>query len=176
LAKVLFAEGRKTDSGENFYEVNPKGYVPALRLDDGEVLTEGVAIVQYLANQAPSANLMPKKGSMPYYRMLEWLTFVSSEMHKGFGPLFNPNLPPAEKAAVVEKLMKRYDYVEKSLSGVSYLLGNDFSIADAYCYTILRWTPRAGIDLSKYPNISAYMKRVEARPAVQAALKEEGLI
>ena len=176
IVKVLFADGRTTESGENFYDINPMGYVPTLRLDNGEVLTEGVAIVQYLADQAPSANLVPQKGSMPYYRTLEWLTFISSELHKGFSPLFRSGISETEKAQVVERLAKRYDRLEKALSTGSYLLGDIFTVADAYCYTILRWTPRAGIDLSKYPNLSEYMKRIETRSAVQVALKEEGLL
>ncbi len=176
MVKVLFAGGRTTETGENFYDINPMGYVPTLRLDNGEVLTEGVAIVQYLADQAPSANLVPQKGSMPYYRTLEWLTFISSELHKGFSPLFRSGISEAEKASVVERLAKRYDRLEKALSTGAYLLGDIFTVADAYCYTILRWTPRAGIDLSKYPNLSAYMKRIETRSSVQVALKEEGLV
>ena len=176
MVKVLFADGRMTETGENFYDINPMGYVPALRLDNGEVLTEGAAIVQYLADQAPSAKLLPPKGSMSYYRTLEWLTFISSELHKGFSPLFRTGISEEEKAPVVERLAKRYDHLEKSLSTGPYLLGDIFTVADAYCYTILRWTPRAGIDLSKYPNLSAYIKRIETRPAVQAALKEEGLV
>lgn len=148
--------------------------MPALRLDSGEVLTEGATIVQYLSDQAPQKHLTPEKGTMDYYRTLEWLTFIGTELHKGFGPLFNPALPEAEKTKVVEKLQKRYAYIESALAGKEYL-ASSFTIADAYCYTILRWNPRAGIDLAKYPNISAFMARVAARPAVKQALAEEGL-
>jgi glutathione S-transferase len=169
------AEGRTTAEGENFFEVNPKGgYVPALRIDDTEVMSEGVAIVQYLADQAPEKNLTPEKGTMPYYHTLEWLTYISSEMHKGFGIFFRADAPETEKTMATEKLNKRFAYVESILATREYLVGT-FSIADAYCYTILRWSPRAGIDLATYPNLSNYMKRMEARESVALALKEEGL-
>jgi len=173
LDKVDFANGRKTEDGSTLFEINSKGYVPMLRLDNGEVLTEGVAIIQYLADQAPEKNLMPASG-MPHYRALEWLTFINSEIHKGYSPLFNPAITEDAKSAVVEKLEKRYGYVEAALAGKEYALG-EFSIADAYLYTILRWTPRSGIDLGKYPNISAFMERMKARPGVAKALSEEGL-
>jgi glutathione S-transferase len=175
LDRVNFADGRKTEDGSTLNEVNPKGYVPALRLDDGQVLTEGVTIVQYLADQAPEKHLLPERGSMPYYHALEWLTFISSELHKSFSPLFNPQITDDAKKAAVEKIQKRYAYVEEALDGKQYLLGDTFCIADAYLYTILRWTPRAGIDLSAYPNITEYMERMHARPGVQKALSEEGL-
>ena len=177
LSKVTFsAEGRTTGEGEDFFKVNPRGgYVPACRLDDGEVLIEGPAIIQYLADQAPGKDLLPERGSRAYYEALSWITFVSTELHKGFSPLFRSDLPEAEKAAVVDRLKKRYAYVEEALSGKSYLLGDAFSIADAYLYTIVRWSPKADIALSDYPNLSAFMGRMEARTAVRTALEEEGL-
>jgi glutathione S-transferase len=177
ISRVTFnADGaRTTEQGENFFEVNPRGgYVPAFRLDNGEVLAEGAAIIQYLADQAPGKSLAPEKGTMEHYRMLEWLTFISTEMHKGFSIFFGKDAPESEKVKAKEKLQKRFAYVEGALAGKEYVLGT-FSIADAYCYSILRWSPRADLDLSVYPNITAFMKRMEGRAEVQAALTEEGL-
>lgn len=176
LEKVIFtATGRTTEPhGENYYEVNPRGYVPALRLDTGEVMTEGVAIIQYLADQAPGMNLMPTHQTPEYYRALEWLTFISSEVHKGFSIFFNSAAPEEQKAPARERLVKRFEWVNAALEGKEYLLGT-FSIADAYLYTILRWHPKASLDLSVYPNIAAYYARMGSRPAVQTALTEEGL-
>lgn len=176
LEKVVFSPtGRTTEPhAENYYEVNPRGYVPALRIEGGGVITEGVAIIQYLADQAPSKNLMPKYQSPEYYRALVWLTFVSTEMHKGFGIFFNKDTTEEVKTAGREKLSKRFEWVNAALEGKEYLLGT-FSIADAYCYTILRWSPKANIDLATYPNIAAFMALMAARPAVRQALTEEGL-
>ena len=177
LSKATFnADGtRTTEQGEDFFKVNPKGgYVPALRISDSEVLTEGVAIVQYLSDQAPEKNLTPEKGTMAYYELLEILTFISSELHKGFSPLFRKDLPESEKEMVITKLKKRIAYIETILSQKEYLLG-EFSIADAYCYTIMRWAPKGPIMLSEYPGVSKFMKTMEAREAVAAALAEEGL-
>jgi glutathione S-transferase len=176
LDTVDFANGRATEDGSTLYEVNPgKGYVPALRLDDGSVLTEGVAIIQYLADQAPEKKLMPERGSTAYYHALEWLTFISSEVHKGFSPLYNPAITEDAKKAVLERLAKRLEYIEGALAGKEYLLGDAFTLPDAYLYTILRWAPKFAIDLSAYPHVSSYVERVRARPAVATALEEEGL-
>ncbi|MDR3547703.1 MAG: glutathione transferase GstA [Candidatus Pacebacteria bacterium] len=176
LSKVSFsAEGRTTEQGEDFFKVNPKGgYVPALRLDDDEVLTEGVAIVQYLADQVPTKSLVPKQGTLEHYRLLELLTFINSELHKGFSGFFRSGLADDEMAFLKDRLLKRFAYVNEALEGKEYLLGT-FSIADAYAYTILRWTKRFEISLAEFPNIVAFMKRMEGRPAVQKALAEEGL-
>ncbi|MDB5237478.1 MAG: glutathione transferase GstA [Parcubacteria group bacterium] len=176
ISRVTFSpEGRTTEQGEDFFKVNTKGgYVPALRLDDDEVLMEGAAIIQYLADQAPEKKLAPEKGTMQHYRLLEWITFISTELHKGFGPLFRADAPESEKELAGNKLRKRLAYVESALEGKDYLLG-DFSIADAYLYTILRWSPRGNIDFSAYPNISKYMPRMEAREGVATALSKEGL-
>ena len=176
LEKVIFsADGRTTEPhGEDFYQINPRGYVPTLRVDSGEVMTEGVAIVQYLADQAPAAKLMPKYQSTEYYQALQWLTFISSEIHKGFSIFFRKEAPEAEKTMAREKLTKRFEWVNTALEGKEYILGT-FSIVDAYCYTILRWSPKADIDLSVYPNIAAFMARMSARPAVKTVLSEEGL-
>ncbi|HEY0010876.1 MAG TPA: glutathione transferase GstA [Candidatus Paceibacterota bacterium] len=176
LSRVTFAgDTRTTEHGEDFFEVNPKGgYVPALRLDSGEVIAEGVAIVQYIADQAPESHLVPPPATMEHYRLLEWLTYISSEVHKGFGPLFRPDLPEEEKTRVIDRLKTRYAYIDAALAGKEYLNGA-YGIADAYAYTIFRWSPRGDIDLTAYPNISAFMVRMEGREAVQMALTEEGL-
>jgi glutathione S-transferase len=140
------------------------------------VLTEGAAIVQYLADQAPAAKLMPEAGTTDRYKAQEWLTFISSELHKGFSPLFNPALPDEMKSGVITRLETRFDYVEKQLAGKQYLMGDAFSVVDAYGFTILNWANFKDIDLSRWPNISAYMGRVTARPKVNEALKAEGLV
>lgn len=177
LSKVTFAGAtRTTEEGEDFFAVNSRGgYVPALRLASGEVLTEGPAIVQYLSDQAPAARLMPERGSEDYYRALSWLTFISSELHKGFSPLYRSDLPESERTIVIDRLKKRYAYLDEELSGKDYLLSTGFSVADAYCYAILRWSERAGIAVSAYPHLAAYLARIEGRTGVQKALKEEGL-
>ncbi|MDB4991895.1 MAG: gst [Parcubacteria group bacterium] len=176
LSKVTFGDGvRTTAEGEDFYQVNPKGgYVPALRLDSGEVLAEGVAIMQYLADQS-AEDMMPSKGSMEYYRELEWLTFISSEIHKGFSPLFNSALPADQVDAQKKKIMGRLTFVEAELGKREYLNGDSFTIADAYLYTILRWSKKFDMDLSGQPNITAFMTRMDAREGVKTALQEEGL-
>ncbi len=177
LSKVTFnGATRTTAEGEDFFAVNPRGgYVPALRLDSGEVLIEGPAIIQYLADQAPKAELTPERDTIGYYRMLSLITFISTELHKGYSPLFSPTLPPEQKTTAIDRIKKRTAYLESMLADKHYLLGENFSIADAYAYTILRWSPRAGIELTDYPNLSAFAKRMEGRRAVQIALDEEGL-
>lgn len=174
LEKVDFAT-RKTENEEDFNHVNPKGYVPALRLDNGEVLTECQVIVQYIADQVPDKQLIPKKGSLERYRTEEWLSFIASEIHKTFGPLFRKDLPDEERKLVMEKIAKRFTYVNEYLEGKQFLMGEAFTVADGYLFTILTWTKPAGIDLAAYPNIAGYMERIRVRPAVQTALKEEGL-
>jgi glutathione S-transferase len=166
---------KKTKSGEDFWKVNPKGQVPVLVLDDGSKLTEGPVIVQYLADKNPSAGLLPAAGSMDRYRVQEWLNFITSELHKSFGPIFRPNTPDAYKTISKENLAKRFDYVDQQLAGRQYLMGDTFSVADAYLYTVLRWTKRIEMDISKWRNLTAFMDRVAARPKVQEALKAEGL-
>ena len=167
---------KKTSDGSDFTKINPLGYVPALELDNGDVLTEGAAIVQYLADQAPAAKLLPEAGTMERYRAQEWLTFISSELHKGFSPLFNPALEGDMKSSVITRLESRFDYVDKQLEGQQYLTGDDFSMVDAYGFTIINWANFKDIDLSRWSNISAYMGRVAARPKVHEALKAEGLV
>jgi len=167
---------KKTASGGDYREINPKGYVPALRLDNGDVLTEGPAIVQYLADQVPEKQLIPAAGSMERYHLIEWLNFISSEVHKTFSPLFKPNTPEETKQASRDTLAVRLDIVEKQLQGRDYLTGNHFSVADAYLFTVLNWARPMKIELDRWPAVQAFMQRVAARPAVRAAMLAEGLI
>jgi len=167
---------KKTESGDDYLAINPKGSVPAVRLDDGEVLTEAAVIVQRIADQAPGKKLAPANGTKERVRLQEWLNYIASEVHKGIGQLFNPAMPEDYKTAVKNGLAARQlPYLEKALTGRDYLLG-DFSAADGYLFTILNWTNIHKIDLSAFPNIQAFMKRVAARPAVQEAMKAEGLL
>lgn len=175
LDKLDFAT-RKTEGGEDFAAVNPKGYVPALRLDSGEVLTEVATLVQYLADQAPQAGLAPAAGTIERYRLQEWITFVSTEIHKGFGPLWNPAMPEAAKEIAKANLAKRFAWLDGELANRSYLTGERFTAADAYLFTVVNWVNIHKIDLSPYPNLKAFMDRVAARPAVRQALQAEGLL
>jgi glutathione S-transferase len=162
--------------GGDYRSVNPLGYVPLLVLDDGTKLTEGPAIVQYVADRVPDKKLAPPNGSKQRTQLQSWLNFVSSELHKSFSPLFNPAMPEEAKKIFRDRVIDRFGYVEKHLAaGNDYLLGQDFSVADAYLFTISNWASRVGVDLAPFPNLLAYRKRVGARPAVQAALKAEGL-
>ncbi|HET9904007.1 MAG TPA: glutathione transferase GstA [Xanthobacteraceae bacterium] len=167
---------KQTASGEDYWQINPKGQVPALRLDDGEILTEGPVIVQYIADQAPGSGLVPPAGSRERYRVLEWLNFVTSELHKNFTPLFRPNTPDDYKPIARENLAGRCDFIERHLAGRQYLVGEAFTAADAYLFTVLRWSALQHIDLSRWPNISAYMTRIAARPKVKEAMQAEGLL
>ncbi|MBX6425425.1 MAG: glutathione transferase GstA [Variibacter sp.] len=167
---------KKTASGADYWQINPKGQVPALQLDDGDILTEGPAIVQYIADLAPQAGLVPPAGTRERYHVLEWLNFVTSELHKNFTPLFRPNTPDDYKPVAKENLANRFNYVEKHLAGRQYLMGDQFTAADAYLFTVLRWTTIQHIDLSGWPNIVAYVARVAARPKVEEALRAEGLL
>ncbi len=166
---------RKTAGGEDYNSINPKGYVPALRLDSGEVLTEGAALLGYLGEYAPGAGLIEPAGTFGNYRVREWLTFISTELHKNFSPLFRPTTPEATREAQLEVLRRRLAYVDAALAGKSYLTGERFSVADAYLFTVLRWTVPLKVDLSPFPQLLAFMARVQARPAVQRSLKAEGL-
>ena len=172
--KVKVDLGAKTmQGGGDYRSVNPKGYVPALQLDDGSVLTEGPAIVQYLADLKPEARLAPANGSIERYRLQEWLNFISTEIHKQFSPLFNPQSPDSVKEQQKQRLQTRFDYVADALSGKDYLMGAQFSVADAYLYTVLSWAGFVGIDLARWPLLQAYMQRVSQRPAVAATLQAE---
>ena len=173
LRKVNTKE-KTIDGGGDFWKVNPKGYVPALELDDGQVLTEGPAIVQYLADQKPDADLAPKAGTLERYKLQGWLNFLTSEIHKAFSPLFRPTTPDEYKTISKENLAKRFDWLDKELGSREYLTGK-FSVADAYLFTLLRWTTPTKIDLSKWPNLVAYQARIGGRPKVKEALKAEGL-
>lgn len=168
---------KTTASGGDYRRINPKGYVPALALDDGAVLTEGPAIVQYLADLRPASQLAPANGTLERYRLQEWLNFISSELHKTYSPLFNPATVAEAREAAVGLLNKRYDYVETQLADRQYLMGETFTVADAYLFTISNWARFLKLDVvSARPNLSAYVERVMARPAVQSALKAEGLL
>jgi glutathione S-transferase len=161
--------------GGDFTKINPKGYVPALELPSGEILTEGAVIVQYLADLKPEKDLFPKQGSMERYRAMEWLNYISTELHKGFSPLFS-DFPEAVKHSAKENLFKRLTLVAKQLEKSNYLLGEKFSIADAYLFTVLNWSGFVKLDLSEFAIFEKYLDRVRSRPAVQEALKAEGLI
>jgi glutathione S-transferase len=163
------------DDGTDYYSINPLGYVPLLELDDGTRLTEGPAIVQYIADQVPTKNLAPANGTLARYRLQSLLNFVGTELHKGFSPLFNPATPDAYKAIAREKLISRYQWVDEQLAGKEFFAGEHFSVVDAYLFTVTGWAKHVGVDLSAYANVAAFMARVGARPAVQEALKAEGL-
>jgi len=167
---------KKTKSGKDYWGINAKGQVPVLELDNGERITEGPVVAQYLADQKPSSGLAPANGTMERVRVQEWLNFITSEIHKSFGPIFRPTTPDAFKEISKENLGKRFDWIDKQLAGKQYLTGDKFTVADAYLFTVLRWTTRVNIDLAKWPNLKAYFDRVGARPKVQEAMKAEGLI
>ena len=173
LDKVDLA-AKRTEGGEDYLAVNGKGYVPALRLDDGTTLTEVGAIIQYLADEKPRRNLAPKPRTPERYKLIEWVNFVASEIHKALGDLFNPKMTPEWREARLERLSKRLDYLNKTLGSSEYLMG-EFSVADAYLYTVLRWTDIHKVDLSPWPSIQAFMARMAARPSVKKAIKAEGL-
>ena len=163
----------KLDDGTDYYTINPKGYVPLLELDDGQRLSEGPAIVQYIADQAPAKKLAPAAGTLERYRLQEWLNFITSELHKSFSPLFNPEMPEAAKQIYKTRIESRFKWVDEQLKGKQYLMGDAFSVADAYLFTVVRWSKFVGVETSGFAHIGAFMERVGARPAVQAALKAE---
>ncbi|MDD2728668.1 glutathione transferase GstA [Malikia sp.] len=173
--EVVDLARKTTASGQDFLAINPKGYVPALQLDGGELLTEGPAIVQYLADLVPEKRLAPANGSVARYQLQSWLTFIGTELHKSFSPFFNPKAPQEWKDIARANLERRLAYTARQLEGQDYLLGSDFSVADAYLFTVLGWAKFIQLDLGAWPVLVAYQARVAARPAVQAALKAEGL-
>lgn len=175
IEKVDFAT-KKTAGGNDFIQINPKGYVPTIKLDDGSILTEGGAILQYIADQKPDSGLAPKAGTMERYRLQEWLTFIGTEIHKTFSPLFNKAAAEEVKTNARNLLTKRLGYVETQLANKPYLMGEKFSVADAYLFTVVSWSNFSGFDLSPFPKLKEYMARVAARPKVQAAMKAEGLM
>ncbi len=162
--------------GSDFYAVSPKGYVPLLELDNGERLSEGPAIVQYIADQVPAKQLAPANGTMARYHLQEWLNFTTSELHKGFSVLFNPAMPEEAKALARTRLTLRFTWVNGQLEGKQYLMGDTFSVADAYLVTVGNWAGHVALDITGLPHLAAFMARVAARPAVQSAMKAEGLI
>ena len=170
------AKSHKLQDGTDFYTINPLGYVPVLELDDGTRLREGPAIVQYLADQAPHKNLAPANGTLARYRLQEWLTFIGTELHKSFGPLFTPGTPEDYKPQVRERLLGRLQWVDGELAHKPYLMGEQFTVADAYLFTVSNWCGHVGVDISGLKHLAAYRERIAARPAVQAAMKAEGLL
>ncbi|MBP3979384.1 MAG: glutathione transferase GstA [Gammaproteobacteria bacterium] len=169
-------KSHKLQDGTDYYGINPLGYVPLLELDNGERLREGPAIVQYIADQVPDKQLAPANGTMERYRLQEWLTFIGTEVHKGFGPLFNPATPEEYKATAREQLLKRLQWVDSQLASKQYLMGDQFTVADGYLFTVTNWAGFVGLDLSGLAHLAAYRERVGVRPAVQAAMKAEGLL
>ena len=166
----------KLPDGTDYYTINPLGYVPLLELDDGTRLTEGPAIVQYIADQVPARQLAPANGTLPRYQLQSWLTFIGTELHKGFSPLFNPATPADYKPAVKERLLGRLGWIDQQLAGKQFLMGDTFTVADAYLFTVSNWAGYVDLDISGLANLAAFRARVGARPAVQAAMKAEGLI
>jgi len=164
-----------TETGEDYRQINPHGYVPTLVLDDGNQLTEGPAIVQYLADQAPAKKLAPEAGAFARYKLQQWLNFVSTEIHKSFSPLFDASAPQAIKDAAHDKLVMRLGDVAEHLTAQAFLLGETFSVADAYLFVTLRWGQYVGLDIAKWPVLARYAEKISERPGVQKALHEEGL-
>lgn len=169
-------KAKVTKSGENFWEVNPKGVVPVLKLDNGETLTEVVALLQYVADQKPEAGLMPKAGTMDYYRAMEWLTFIATELHKQFTPLFKDGTPGDYRVIAKENVLKAFKHVDEHLAGKQWLAGGNYSVADIYLFTVSNWARFQDIDIAQWPNLTDLRTRVRARPKVQDAMKAEGLI
>lgn len=167
---------KKTEKGTDFSTINSKGGVPALQLDDGRILTEGPAVVQYLADQKPELGLAPRAGTFERYQLMELLNYITSELHKGFSPLFNPGISADWKTATLANLEKKFQWLTDYLGSKTYLMGNTFTVADSYLFTVLSWAPKLGIDMAKWPVLTAYLARVGHRPKVQEALKAEGLI
>ena len=174
-AVLASTKTHKLADGTDYYTINPKGYVPLLEFDNGERLTEGPAIVQWIADQVPERRLAPPAGTMERYRLMEWLNFITTELHKQFSPLFNPAYPEEGKAINRAKLVERFEWVDGQLSGRQYLMGDDFTVADAYLFVVTNWTVPTKIDISAFGNLGAHRERVAKRPAVQQALKAEGL-
>jgi glutathione S-transferase len=167
---------KKLENGDDFLKVNPKGQVPALGLDSGEVLTEGPVIVQVIADHAAAKNLAPGRDTAERYKLLEWLNFTTTELHKNFSPMFNPTLSDDTKTFFRDRLMAKFKYLDSKLAGQDYLMGKQFTVADGYLYVMLRWADGHKMDLSGFPNLMAFKARVAARPKVQEALTKEGLM
>lgn len=166
----------KTENGEDYYQINPKGYVPALGLDNGEVLTEDAVLLQYVADQKPDSGLAPKAGTMERYRLMEWLNFISSEVHKTLGTLFNPRIPAEWKEERIALFGRRCDYIVQMLGDRPFLMGERYTVADAYLFTILGWANYFKLDMGQWPRLKEYADRIATRPAVKEAMRAEGLI
>ena len=167
---------KKLENGDDFLQINPKGQVPALSLDSGELVTEGPVIVQMIADKAPGKNLAPARDSAERYKLLEWLNFITGELHKNFSPLFNPAIPDEVKNFFRDRIMGKFRYLDTQLAGRDYLMGKQFTVADGYLYTMLRWADGHKFDLAGLKNLMAFKARVDARPKVQEALTKEGLL
>jgi len=174
IVKVDLKE-KKTEKGEDYTKINPKGYVPTVQLDNGQVLTEVAVLLQYIADQKPDTKLVPAAGTIDRYREQEWLNFISSEIHKGFSPLWNPATPEAYRTIALQRLNQRLALIDKHLATNDFLMGKSFTAADAYLFTVTNWAKPLNVDLSGYKNLLTFRERVAKRPAVQAALKAEGL-
>lgn len=172
LVKVDLAT-HKTEKGADYYGINPKGYVPALELDNGEVLTENPAIAQYIADQKPDSKLAAANGTLERYRQQEWLGFIGTEIHKQFSPVFRPGITDAEKKPSFDKIGKRFDYVVQKLKGKQFLMGDHFSLPDSYLFVMIGWADHTGMDMSKWPELKAYQARIASRPAVKEVLATE---
>jgi glutathione S-transferase len=173
---LVSTKTKKLADGSDYLAINPKGQVPLLELDNGERLSEGPAIVQYVADLVPTSGLAPAAGTLARYRVVEWLNFITSELHKGFSPLFSPDTPADYKPIASARLLARLGYVNEQLEGKSYLTGDTFTVADAYLFVVSGWGQYVGVDISGLSHLQAFRARVAARPAVQAALRAEGLI
>jgi glutathione S-transferase len=169
-------KAKTLENGDDYLKVNPKGQVPALALDSGELVTEGPVIVQMIADKAAGKNLAPTRDSTERYKLLEWLNFLTSEVHKSFGPMFSPVLADDAKAFFKDRVMGKFKYIDGALAGHDYLMGKQFTVADGYLFTMLTWADRMKFDLSGMPNLVAYRDRVAARPKVKEALTKEGLM
>ena len=167
---------KTTADGSDYLRTNPKGAVPALELENGEVLTENAVILQYLGDRSGSSDLLPPLGDFRRYRVLEWLNFIATELHKGFGPLWNPASASEWKQATRDQLAKKFDFVEQQLGGGPFLTGNDFTIADAYLFVMLGWSGMHGIDVARWPGLTAFYQRAAQRPSVREVLQFEGLV
>jgi len=169
-------KAKKLENGDDYLKVNPKGQVPALGLDNGELVTEGPVIVQMIADKASAKNLAPARDSAERYKLQEWLNFITTELHKNFSPLFQPAIPDEVKNFFKDRIKGKFKYADSKLAGQDYLMGKQFTVADGYLFVMLKWAERTGMDLSEFKNLMAFNDRVAARPNVQAALKMEGLL
>jgi glutathione S-transferase len=167
---------KQTQSGEDFTTINPKGYVPALRLDSKDVLTEGAAILQYLGDQKPEMKLVPPAGTMERYRLQEWLNYIATEVHKGFSPLWNSKNSEEVKSNAREILFKKFNFLAAHLKNGAFLMGNQFTIADAYLFTVLNWSDLLKMEMVKWPELLGYMEKIRTRPSVFKTLNDEGLV